>query len=161
VLATLWPSSLLLKPWDVQNHIRSCGFGGFVLFCFVLFFYWIFSLFTFQMLSPFLVPPLETLYPTLTPASMRVFHHHPPTCSSLPTLTFPYTGASNLPRTKGLTSHWCTPRPFSAGRICWKMQEDHKFEASLGWTRNRFSHRVFLHGTSWLELFEKIRRKWT
>jgi hypothetical protein len=33
------------------------------------------------------------------PASMRVFSHH----SHLPTLVFPYTGASSLLRTKGLS----------------------------------------------------------
>ena len=39
-------------------------------------FYLIFSLFTFQMLSPFLVSPLEIPYPILTPpASIRVFPH--------------------------------------------------------------------------------------
>ena len=39
-------------------------------------FYWTFSLFTFQMLTPFQVSPLETLYPILPlPASMRVLPH--------------------------------------------------------------------------------------
>ena len=46
-----------------------------------------------------------SLFPIiLSPASMRVFLH-PPTHSCLPTLKFPYTGASSLPRTKGLSSH--------------------------------------------------------
>ena len=49
------------------------------MFCgFFLFFSWIFSLFTFQMFSPFQVSSLETPYPILPPpASMRVFHHPP------------------------------------------------------------------------------------
>ena len=69
-------------------------------------FYWIFSLFTFQMLSPFSFSPLpETLYTILPPlASLRVFPHLP-TNSCLPILTFLYTGASSLHRTKGLSSH--------------------------------------------------------
>ena len=61
-----------------------------------LFFYWIFSLFTFQMLYPFpVLPPKPLLQPPL-PASMRVFLH-PPTHSCLPTQAFPYTGASIEP----------------------------------------------------------------
>jgi hypothetical protein len=51
------------------------------------YFYWIFSLFTFQMLSTFLVPPLcpvKTHYPiTPPPASMSVFPH-PSTPAFLP-----------------------------------------------------------------------------
>jgi hypothetical protein len=56
-------------------------------------FYWIFSLFTFQMLNPFLVSPLlELPYPILLPpASMRVFLH-PPTHSHLPALNFLHWG---------------------------------------------------------------------
>ena len=48
------------------------------------FFYWIFSLLTFQMLSSFLVYPLEPPYPIpSSPASIRVFSH-PPTHPFLP-----------------------------------------------------------------------------
>ena len=57
------------------------------------------------MLSPFPVSPLETpcsILPHL--ASMRV-PHNPPTYSHLPASAFSYTGASNLPRTMGLSSH--------------------------------------------------------
>jgi hypothetical protein len=57
-------------------------------FSFNFIFYWIYSLFTFQMLSPFLVFPPETPYPVLLPfASMRVFLYppiHPPTPASRP-----------------------------------------------------------------------------
>jgi hypothetical protein len=58
--------------------------------CFFLLFYWIFSLFTFQMLSPFPVPPSETPYPiSLPPVSMRVLPHPPnhpllPPCLGIP-----------------------------------------------------------------------------
>jgi hypothetical protein len=42
------------------------------------FFYWIFSLFTFQMLSPFSISPPQPPYPMPPPpASMRVFPHLP------------------------------------------------------------------------------------
>ena len=44
------------------------------------FFYWIFYLFTFQMLSPFLVSPLKLPYPHPNPSPMRVPPippHHP------------------------------------------------------------------------------------
>ena len=41
-------------------------------------FYWIFSLFTLQLLSPFPVSPPQILYPILPPtASMRVLSHTP------------------------------------------------------------------------------------
>ena len=57
------------------------------------------------MLSPFPVSPLETPYHILPHlASMRV-PHNPPTYSHLPASAFSYTGASNLPRTMGLSSH--------------------------------------------------------
>jgi hypothetical protein len=49
--------------------------------------------------------PTESLYPLCpSPASMRVLpqaHTH----SHLTTLAFPYTGATSLHRTKGLSSH--------------------------------------------------------
>jgi hypothetical protein len=81
---------------------------------FLDFLFWIFSLFTFQMLSPFQISPPEPSYPILPPpASKRVFPHpptHPPTHSCLHFLAFPYTRASNLHRTKGLFSHWCPIR---------------------------------------------------
>jgi hypothetical protein len=59
----------------------------------------IFTLFTFQMLSPFLVTPQKTPYPLFpSPA-------HQPTHSCFLALEFPYTGASSLYRTKGFSSH--------------------------------------------------------
>jgi hypothetical protein len=73
-------------------------------------FYWIFSLFTFQMLSPFLVPlpPAETPYPiSPLPASMRE-SPHPPTHSCLPGLTSPTLGhwAFTGPRTSPPIDAW-------------------------------------------------------
>ena len=74
-----------------------------------------FFLFTFQMLSHFLVslPP---------PASMRVFLHLS-THSHLPTLNSPILEhLSCLHRTKDISSHWCMTRPSSttgsAGAMC-------------------------------------------
>jgi hypothetical protein len=58
------------------------------------FFNWIVSLFTFQMLSPFLVPFPENPLPH---PSFPCFYEgvtNPPTNSCLPALEFPYTGAS-------------------------------------------------------------------
>jgi hypothetical protein len=60
---------------------------------------WMFSLFTFQMLSPFLVPPPEAPYLILLPpCSMRVLLH-PPTLDSS-TLGH----LANLQRTRDLSS---------------------------------------------------------
>jgi hypothetical protein len=88
-------------------------------------FYWLFYLFTFQMLSPCPVSLLETPYPILpTPASMRVLPHTA-THSHLPNLTFPYSGASRLTKTKCLSSHWCKTRPssdtYAAGAMGWSI----------------------------------------
>jgi hypothetical protein len=59
---------------------------------FLIFFNWMFSLFTFQMLSPFLVSPLENHYPISPPfASMRLLLHLP-THFCLHTLAFPTLG---------------------------------------------------------------------
>jgi hypothetical protein len=69
------------------------------------FFYWTFSLFTFQMLSLFQVSPVEIPYPSAPPiASMRVFPHPPPTPAFLP-WPLPYTGAPKPLRPKGLPFH--------------------------------------------------------
>ena len=46
---------------------------------------------------------------------------HPPTHSSLTALAFPYTGASSLHRTKGLSSHWCLTRSSSATYVAGAM----------------------------------------
>ena len=54
---------------------------------FILIFYWIFYSFTFYMLSPFLVSPLQILHPIPLPfASKRIAppHTHPSTPTSLP-----------------------------------------------------------------------------
>jgi hypothetical protein len=73
--------------------------------CYV-YFYYIFSLFTFQM--AFLVSPPKTPYHIHPPLA------HQPTHSHFPILAFPYTGASTLYRIKSLSSHWCSKRPPSA-----------------------------------------------
>jgi hypothetical protein len=57
--------------------------------------------------------------PTLLPTS-------PPTHPlPLPALSFPYTGALSLHRTKGLSSYWCLTRPslntYGAGAMCSSM----------------------------------------
>ena len=84
-------------------------------------FSWIFSLLTFQMLSHFLVLPLpENLIPFLSSCLCEDVPH-PPTHSLLPTLYFPYTGASSLHRTKGLSSHLCPTRPSSATYVAGAM----------------------------------------
>jgi hypothetical protein len=55
-------------------------------------------LFTFQLLSLFLVSHPQSPYPTPPPASMRVLLH-PSTHSCLTALPFPHTGALSLHRT--------------------------------------------------------------
>ena len=88
--------------YNLINNTKCCKR------CSFLFpFYWIFYLFTFQMLFPFLVYPPEATYP---------IHPHliPPTHSHFTTLAFPNTGTSSLHRTKGLSSHWYQTRPSSA-----------------------------------------------
>ena len=58
-------------------------------------------LFTFQMLSPFQVSPLETRYPVTLPlASMRVLLH-PSTHSHPSTQVFPYTGCIKHSQAQG------------------------------------------------------------
>jgi hypothetical protein len=101
--------------------VWSCGFSQEFFsvisvqhFFFFLFFFLIGYFLYFQMLSPFMVFPMEIPYFIPPPlASMRMLPHSP-TCSHLPTLPFPSTGASSLHRTKGLSSHWCLTRPSSA-----------------------------------------------
>ena len=62
-------------------------------------FYWIFSLFTFQMLSLFLVFPLKPSYPLPLHPAHQLIHSH------FPVLPFPCTGALSLHRTKDLSTH--------------------------------------------------------
>jgi hypothetical protein len=65
------------------------------------------------MLSPFLVSlPRNLLSYPLSPCFSEGAPL--PTHSCLPTLAFPYTGASSLHRTKGLSSQWWPKRPSSA-----------------------------------------------
>jgi hypothetical protein len=66
------------------------------------------------MLSPFQVSTPETLYPIPSPPASRRVRFYLPTNPCLPTLAFPYTGASNPHRTKGCSIHWCPTRPSSA-----------------------------------------------
>jgi hypothetical protein len=72
----------------------------------VLFFKnWILYLFTFQMLSPFLVSPLKTHYPIPPPpASIRMLPLLP-TDSHLTTLAFSYTEVLSLHSIKGFSSY--------------------------------------------------------
>jgi hypothetical protein len=91
--------SLYHPSWRSKIKQYSWFWG----FLFVWFLFWlfggIFSLFTFQMLSPFPVYPLETPYIIPTPpASMRVFLY-PHIHSCLPALPLPYTESSSLHRT--------------------------------------------------------------
>jgi hypothetical protein len=62
---------------------------------FFFLFYYIFSLFTFQMLSPFLVSP------QLSSSPLPLLPTPPPFLAQ----AFPYSGAQNLHRTKGLSPH--------------------------------------------------------
>ena len=63
---------------------------------FVFIFYWLFSLFTFQMLSPFLVPCLKLPTPSSLPVLLLgCSSTHPPTPTSMASI--PYTGASIEP----------------------------------------------------------------
>jgi hypothetical protein len=70
------------------------------------FIYFLLDIFFIYISNDILFPgfPLETPYPIPTPASITVFPY-PLTHSHLFTLAFPYTGASSLHRTKGLSSH--------------------------------------------------------
>ena len=97
---TYWAISLLLERF----------FFSFIYFCS----YWVFYLFTIQMLSSFPFSPPEIPYPILYfPASMKVLPQ-PSTHSCLNILAFTYIGALSLHRTKGLSSHWCPTMPSSA-----------------------------------------------
>ena len=85
----------LKRPQPPSTHLSPC----------TTHFHWLFSLFTFHMLTPFLVSPPETLYPMPPPPAFMSVLPNPPTHSHLPALTFPYTGALNLHTTKGLLYH--------------------------------------------------------
>jgi hypothetical protein len=103
----------LWRERTISKIVQRPGVRGelyfLLLFVVVVFslFYWIFYLFTFQMLSPFPGFPSATpcpCYPIPPPlASMRVLPYLP-IHFCLPALTFLYTGASSLHSTKGLFS---------------------------------------------------------
>ena len=57
------------------------------------------------MLSCFLVSPLQTSYPTHLPPVLCFYEGAPCPHSCLTALSFLYTGAASLCRTKGLPSH--------------------------------------------------------
>jgi hypothetical protein len=100
----LWVSGRQgLAHWAVPGPLL---FIFFVYFIFIFIRYFLYLHFKFYPLSsfPFQKPP----YPIPPPPV------HEPTYSRLPVLAFPYTGASSLHRTKGLSSHWCPTRPSSA-----------------------------------------------
>jgi hypothetical protein len=80
---------------------------------FVYSFIWLFSLFTFQMLPPFPVPPLKHPIPSLSPC---FYEGAPPPTHPLPPPRprSPLHWASSLHRSKGLSSHWCPTSPSSA-----------------------------------------------
>jgi hypothetical protein len=69
--------------------------------------YWIFSLFTFQMLSLSWFPHLpETPYPILPLTASRMVFLHSPIHYHLPAFSSPILGhLSTLHKTKGLSSH--------------------------------------------------------
>jgi hypothetical protein len=67
------------------------------------------GLFRFQMLSPFSVSCLIISHPILSPLPPRECSSTPPAHSCPTTLAFPYLGASNLHRTKGLPFLWWHP----------------------------------------------------
>ena len=94
------------------------------IFFFIHFFYWIFSLFTFQVLCTFLVPsPTKCLCHPPPPSSMRVFlyppnHFHlPPSISLQWDIYWVFIGLR-----KDLSSHWCLTSPssatYAAGAMC-------------------------------------------
>ena len=97
----------------------------FLFFCFVffwsscvLFIFWIVLLDIFFIYIPNIIPfpviPSETLpYPFPSSPCYDEGAHHTPTDSHLPPISSPYTGASSLYRTKGLSSHWCPTSTFS------------------------------------------------
>jgi hypothetical protein len=90
--------SLAARTIDKLMKLQSISKG------FSCIFNWIFLLITFQMLSPFLSSQDPLSHPS-SPASMRVFPHRL-NHSCLPTLPFPYFGASSIHSTKYLFSHF-------------------------------------------------------
>jgi hypothetical protein len=103
---------LIPLPVQGKSGSRSSGTSTSGWFFFFLslcsyFFNWIFYVFTFQILSPFLVPLLNPSIPFQPPpASMQVLPL-PPTHTHLTVLALLYTGKLNLHRTKGLSLYLC------------------------------------------------------
>lgn len=92
----------LASTWDfflnLYIHTYICVYTH----TYVCIYKWIFSLFTFEMFSPSQVSSSET--PSHHP-SHCLCEGAPPPHSCLPTLAFPYTGASNSLRPKALSFH--------------------------------------------------------
>ena len=63
---------------------------------------------------PLQKPPIPPLFPMLLWGCLLP---HPPTHTHLPALAFPYTGTLSLPRTKGLSCHWCQSDPLLHMRL--------------------------------------------
>jgi hypothetical protein len=134
---TVWPLQFmfLFVSWFCVNPLTPSTW----LLFFFFFLNWIFSLFTFQMLSPFPVslPPGNTL--SRPPhASMRLFLH-PPVHSHLPALDSPILGhLSSFHRTKDFSFHWCMTRSssatYAAGVMCTHLTKSPGvFEFLVGW----------------------------
>ena len=72
------------------------------LISFFVHFYWLFYLFTFEMLSPFSLSLQKTLYPISCPSASMQMLTYSPTHSCLIALAYPYLGSLSLHRVKGL-----------------------------------------------------------
>jgi hypothetical protein len=82
--------------------------------CFA-YFIWYFLYLHFKCYTFFWLPLWKTFYPSPLPLLLwGCSPTHPPTHSHFTVLTFSYTGALSLHRTKQLSSHWCVMRPSSA-----------------------------------------------
>jgi hypothetical protein len=103
----IFSHSCIRRPCSLGVNFSCSGvldsFFILIFFSFLhIFFIYVSNVIPFTLETPYLILP--------TLASMRMLPN-PPTHSCLPALTFPYTGASSLHRTKGLSSHWCPKRP--------------------------------------------------
>jgi hypothetical protein len=89
-------NGLLLPFWPHLPTFTACPNAS-ICWRYNFFLNKIFSLFTFQMLSPFLLSPQKTPDPIPSLPAHQ--------CTCFPDLSFPYTRAQSLHRTKGLSSH--------------------------------------------------------
>jgi hypothetical protein len=102
-----WPFSPI--PFIISFSPLFSFFYFYIIYVFSYGYFWILDIFHFKyssffQFSPFSSFPWKLLSHLPTPTSMRVLLHLP--MHSLPhPLAFPYTGVSNLHRTKGLSSH--------------------------------------------------------